>query len=32
MEYQKIIPLVHYLGEVLSKALADSFSGGTTRK
>jgi heat-inducible transcriptional repressor len=32
MEYQKIIPLVHYLGEVLSKALADSFSGGPNRK
>lgn len=32
MEYQKIIPLVHYLGEVLSKALTDSFSGGPNRK
>ncbi|HVT57648.1 MAG TPA: heat-inducible transcriptional repressor HrcA [Thermoanaerobaculia bacterium] len=28
MEYQKIIPLVHYLGQALSRALADSFAGG----
>jgi heat-inducible transcriptional repressor len=27
MEYQKVIPLVHYLGETLSRALADSFDG-----
>ncbi|HXO19612.1 MAG TPA: heat-inducible transcriptional repressor HrcA [Thermoanaerobaculia bacterium] len=27
MEYQKVIPLVHYLGETLSQALADSFAG-----
>jgi heat-inducible transcriptional repressor len=28
MEYQKVIPLVHYLGEVLSSALAEAFTGG----
>jgi heat-inducible transcriptional repressor len=27
MEYQKIIPLVDFLGETLSRALAESFSG-----
>ena len=27
MEYEKIIPLVHFLGETLSRALAESFSG-----
>ncbi|HTQ79677.1 MAG TPA: heat-inducible transcriptional repressor HrcA [Thermoanaerobaculia bacterium] len=27
MEYQKVIPLVHYLGETLSRALAESFDG-----
>jgi heat-inducible transcriptional repressor len=32
MEYQKIIPLVHYLGERLSRALAESFSGGLDRR
>jgi heat-inducible transcriptional repressor len=29
MEYQKIIPLVHYLGQALSRALAESFDGAT---
>lgn len=29
MEYHKIIPLVDYLGETLSRALAESFSGGS---
>lgn len=28
MEYQKIIPLVHYLGEALSRALTEGFDGG----
>jgi heat-inducible transcriptional repressor len=32
MEYERIIPLVHFLGESLSRALADSFSGGPERK
>jgi heat-inducible transcriptional repressor len=32
MEYQKIIPLVHYLGERLSRAIAESFSGGSDRR
>jgi heat-inducible transcriptional repressor len=32
MEYQKVIPLVHYLGEVLSKALAEAFSGGSPNR
>jgi heat-inducible transcriptional repressor len=32
MEYQKIIPLVHYLGERLSRALGESFSGGLERR
>jgi heat-inducible transcriptional repressor len=27
MEYERVIPLVHYLGERLSRALADSFAG-----
>ncbi len=27
MEYQKIIPLVDFLGETLSRALAESFTG-----
>jgi heat-inducible transcriptional repressor len=27
MEYQKVIPLVHYLGETLSRALVESFDG-----
>lgn len=27
MEYQKIIPLVHYLGQALSRALSDAFAG-----
>ena len=31
MEYQKIIPLVNFLGETLSRALAESFSGPETR-
>jgi transcriptional regulator of heat shock response len=25
MEYQKVIPLVHYLGETLSEALAEVY-------
>lgn len=32
MEYERIIPLVHYLGDKLSRALADSFSGGPEKK
>ncbi|HEX2224219.1 MAG TPA: heat-inducible transcriptional repressor HrcA [Thermoanaerobaculia bacterium] len=28
MDYQKVIPLVHFLGESLSRALADAFAGG----
>jgi heat-inducible transcriptional repressor len=32
MEYQKVIPLVHFLGETLSRALADSFSPGFEEK
>ena len=32
MEYERVIPLVHFLGETLSRALADSFSGGSERK
>lgn len=32
MEYERIIPLVHFLGESLSRALSDSFSGGPERK
>lgn len=31
MEYQKIIPLVDFLGETLSRALAESFSGPEKR-
>ena len=31
MEYQKIIPLVDFLGETLSRALAESFSGPEIR-
>lgn len=31
MEYQKIIPLVDFLGETLSRALSDSFSGPETK-
>ena len=27
MEYEKVIPLVHYLGETLSRALAEAFPG-----
>jgi len=27
MDYEKVIPLVHYLGETLSRALADNFVG-----
>lgn len=32
MDYQKVIPLVHFLGETLSRALAEAFSGGGDRK
>jgi heat-inducible transcriptional repressor len=32
MDYQKVIPLVHFLGETLSRALAETFSGGSDRK
>jgi heat-inducible transcriptional repressor len=32
MEYERVIPLVHFLGETLSRALAESFSGGSERK
>ena len=32
MEYQRVIPLVHYLGETLTRALAESFSGEPDRK
>jgi heat-inducible transcriptional repressor len=32
MEYQKVIPLVHYLGETLSRALGESFAGDPERK
>ncbi len=32
MEYERIIPLVHFLGEALSRALADSFSGGPEKR
>jgi heat-inducible transcriptional repressor len=31
MDYEKIIPLVHYLGETLSRALAESYSGPETK-
>lgn len=32
MEYERVIPLVHFLGEALSRVLAESFSGGPERK
>jgi heat-inducible transcriptional repressor len=32
MEYERVIPLVHFLGEALSRALDDSFSGGPERR
>jgi heat-inducible transcriptional repressor len=32
MEYERVIPLVHFLGEALSRALADSFSGGPEKR
>ena len=32
MEYEQVIPLVHFLGETLSRALADSFSGGPEKR
>ena len=32
MEYERVIPLVHFLGEALSRALADSFSGGLEKR
>ena len=32
MEYERMIPLVHFLGETLSRALAESFSGGSEKK
>jgi heat-inducible transcriptional repressor len=32
MEYERVIPLVHFLGETLSRALQESFSGGPDRK
>lgn len=32
MEYERVIPLVHFLGEALSRALADSFSEGTEKR
>lgn len=28
MDYQKVIPLVHFLGDTLSRALAEAFAGG----
>jgi heat-inducible transcriptional repressor len=31
MEYERVIPLVHFLGETLSRALAESFSGHTEK-
>jgi heat-inducible transcriptional repressor len=31
MDYEKIIPLVHYLGETLSRALSESSAGPETR-
>ena len=31
MEYHRVIPLVHYLGETLSRALAESFEGEQRR-
>jgi heat-inducible transcriptional repressor len=32
MDYETVIPLVHFLGETLSRALADAFSGETERR
>jgi len=32
MDYETIIPLVNFLGETLSRALAETFSGGPERK
>jgi heat-inducible transcriptional repressor len=32
MEYQKIIPLVHYLGQALSRALSDGFAGAPAER
>jgi heat-inducible transcriptional repressor len=32
MDYESVIPLVHFLGETLSRALADTFSGGPEKK
>jgi hypothetical protein len=32
MEYERVIPLVHFLGETLSRALTESFSGGPEKK
>jgi len=32
MEYERVIPLVHFLGETLSRALAESFAGGSDKK
>ena len=31
MDYEKIIPLVHFLGETLSQALSEAFSGSPER-
>lgn len=31
MDYEKIIPLVHFLGETLSRSLAEAFAGGPDR-
>ncbi len=31
MDYEKVIPLVHFLGETLSRALAETFSGDPDR-
>jgi heat-inducible transcriptional repressor len=32
MDYETIIPLVHFLGETLSRALAEAFSSGPDRR
>ncbi len=32
MEYQKIIPLVHYLGHALSRALSEAFTGAPAER
>jgi heat-inducible transcriptional repressor len=32
MEYERIIPLVNFLGETLSRALAEAFSGEPDRR